>query len=111
MFTQNNKLEKQIIWARENVPALAAYDDEAVAKIVKRVSKKTQGLQVALSLGFSFFTAFVSTVVHDELRANGAPEFERYVVTVASVMLGALLGTIIGNSIFLRRLENEVSGF
>ena len=111
MLSKKESLDKQISWALENVPALAIYDSDAVAKIVKRVNDKMEGLRVALSLGFSLLTAFVSTALHDDLRAAGASEFERYSVTIAAVILGALLGTMIGKNIYLRRLEREVNGF
>ena len=110
MFNKKKVLEKQIEWARENVPVLATFSAEAVEKIVRRANNETQSLRSWGTFGFTFASAFIGSALHEEFRSMGATETETYVVMFVSAMVGGLIGQMLGNEILRRRLERLAGG-
>ena len=110
MFDKKKTLEKQIEWARDNVPILATFDQAAIEKIVRRANNETQSLRSWGTFGFTFVSAFIGNAIHEEFRSMGASEMETYVIIFISAIVGGFIGQMLGNELLRRKLENLAGG-
>ena len=110
MFSNKKSLDKQIEWARDNVPVLAAYSPDAVEKIVRRANTETESLRGWVTVGLAILSAVAAGAIHAEFRSMGASRIESYVVLSISALVGAAIGQMLGDEILRRKLQRLAGG-
>ena len=110
MASKQEQLEKQIEWARDNVPVLATFSPEAIEKIVRRANNETQSLRSWGTFAFALASAFIGNAIHEDIRSMGGSRFEVYLVMIVSGAVGVLIAQMIGNELLRRKLERLAGG-